>query len=101
MKQVKTVVRKPKATQKPQAQKSGGQPKKGSHHLKCPASDESDDLKSSGAELEEPCPWQRKRLRRIGINEEEVKEEENEKEVKHIGDDINSEDIEQEQVSLL
>ena len=73
----------------------------GSHHLKCLASKRSNDLKSSAAELEEPHPWQRKRSGHIGVNEKEVEEEENEEEVEHIGDNANSENIEQEQVSLL
>ena len=100
-KQVKTAVSKLKAPQKPQAQKSSGQPKKGSHYQKCLASYGSDDLESLGANPEKPHAWQRKKIRQINVNKEKVEEKDNKEKVKYIGDDADSKEVEQEQVSSL
>jgi len=56
MKQVKTIAA--KASQKPQAQKSSDQAKKGSHCQKCPAFDESNNLESLKGDLKVPCARQ-------------------------------------------
>jgi hypothetical protein len=92
----------PKASQRLQARRSGGQPKKGTHCQKRPASDGSDDVECSEAECEGPRSRPQKKLRHLDVNEEEVKKEENEENVEQVvgdGDKAQSEDI--EQVSLL
>src|SRR5258708_4399638 len=88
-----------KASQKPQAHKSGGQLKKDTCCQKCPASDGSDDADSLEAEPERPCAWLQKKSRHIDRNgkknEEEV-EEENEEEVEIVADrddDAQSKDV--------
>ena len=90
-----------KASQKPQAHKSSGQPKKGTRCQKRPASDGSDDADSSKAEPEGPRARLRKKSRHVDRNgkknEEEV-EEENEEEVEIVADrddDAQSEDVEE------
>ena len=101
-KQLQTKAVKLKASQKPQARRSGGQPKKGIHSQKRPASDGSD-TDSSDAESEAPHP--RKKSRHVGVRgkeNEKVEEEKDEDDVEQVdndGDDAQSEDI--EQVSLL
>lgn len=105
--QVKTTTKKVKGSQKPQARRSGGQPKKGTHCQKRQASDGSDDVESSEAEPGGPRFRPQKRSRHVDIdgekNDEEVEIEENEEDVEQVADgdddDAQSEDV--EQVSLL
>jgi hypothetical protein len=99
---VKTTASKSKVTQKPQAYRSGGQPKKGMRRQKRPASNGSDDLESSEVDSEGPRARPRKKTRcdiNDKENEEEVKEEDNEGEIEQVGNNAESEDVEQEQVS--
>ncbi len=90
-----------KASQKPQAHKSSGQPKKGTHCQKCLASNGSNDADSSEAEPKGPRARLRKKSRHVDCNgkknEEEVKEE-NKEEVEIVtdrNDDAQSEDVEE------
>ena len=103
----KTTANKSKATPKPQAHKSGGQPKKGIHHRKRPASDGSDDPEGASSA---PRVQPRKKARRVdeeGEVEVEVEEvieeaeEENDEEVEAVDDNMGFEDVEEKQVSLL
>ena len=88
---------------RPQAQKSGGQPKRGIHRQKRPASDGSDNADSSDASPKGPRARPRKKTRRAGgtgkENEEEVEEEESEEEVEQVADSNNdngqSDDVEE------
>ena len=103
IKQVKLPPPNRQKVSKLQAQKSGGQSKKGVHGQKRPASDGSDDVESSEADLEGPRARQRK-VRHVDTkeSEEEVEENENEDEVEQVVDgdeDAESENV--EQVSLL
>lgn len=98
----KTAASKPKVTQKPQAHRSSGQPKKGLRRQKRPASNGSDDPESSEVDSKGPRARPRKKTRcdiNDKENEEEVKEEDNEGEIEQVGDNAESEDVEQEQVS--
>jgi hypothetical protein len=100
-KQVKTTVNRLKASQKPQAHRPAGQFKRGIHCQKRPASDGSDDAKSS--KEEGSCARRQKKTRRVDVDkdsDEEVEEEkENEDVVEQVvdrdGDDAQSEDAEQ------
>ncbi len=103
-KQVKNTTNKLKANQ--QASRSSGQPKKGIHCQKCPASDGSDDSEGLEADPEGPCAWARKKTRRVDINtnenEKEVEDNGNKEEVEHVVDrDDNMESADVEQVSSL
>ncbi len=99
-KQVKNTTNKLKANQ--QASRSGGQPKKGIHCQKCPASDGSNDPEGSEADPEGPRAQARKKTRCVDVNtnknEEEVEDDGNEEEVEHVvdrDDDMESADVEQ------
>lgn len=103
-KQVKNTTNKPKANQ--QASRSGGQPKKGIHCQKRPASDGSDDSEGSEADPERPRARAKKKTRRVDVNtnenEEEVEDNGNEEEVEHVVDrDDDAESADVEQVSSL
>lgn len=81
---IKTAASKPKVTQKPQARRSSGQPKKGMRRQKCPASDGSNDPESSEFDSEGPHARLRKKTRcdvNNKENEEEVEEEDNKGEI--------------------
>ena len=90
--QVKTTTNnlKAKGCQNPQACRSGGQPKKGTHCQKCQASDRSDNMESSEAEPRGPCFQPQKRSRHIDIDgkkdDKEVEEEENKEDIEQIVD---------------
>src|SRR5260370_37024362 len=66
MKQVKNTTNKLKANQ--QASRSVGQPKKGIHCQKHPASDGSNDSEGSEADPEGPHAQARKKTRRVDVN---------------------------------
>jgi hypothetical protein len=96
---VKTVASKSKVTQKPQAHRSGGQPKKGMRCQKRPASNGSDDLESSEVDSKGPHARPRKKTRcdvNDKENKEEVKEEDNKGEIEQVGNNAESEDVKQE-----
>ena len=104
MKQVKNTTNKLKANQ--QASRSGGQPKKGIHCQKHPASDGSDDSEGSEADPKGPHAQARKKTRCVDFNtnenEEEVEDDGNKEEVEHVVNrDNNAEFADVEQVSSL